>query len=379
VFRRHEAFVDAAVPVLVGAVVVVGEVLHGGHSVRLTSVALALAAAATLFARRRSPGWTLAVSGVLVAVLFHVDRSAGTVAVLAPAVALYSLALTRGRSAQLLAALAAVGAVLLADLVHSGQPGVLQTLGHVMLVAIPLLAAEQVRTHRSYLRLLEERLALAERTREQEAARRAEHERLRIARELHDVVAHTLTEINVQAASTAERTAPSDARATLETIEQASHEAIGELRTILGVLRDPDSPEPPRAPTPGIENLPELTERACQTGLGVRLEVSGEAPPRISDAVSLAAYRIVQESLTNARRHAPGASVTVQLHYNTSLLQITVDNPATANPGSNGATPSGVGITGMNERATALGGTLQAGTENGRFHVHAELPYDPRR
>ena len=364
-------------PVLVGAVIVVGEVLHGGHSVRPAAVALALAAAATLLARRRSPGWTLAVSGVLVAVLFHIDPSASTVAVLAPAVALYSLALTRGRPAQLLAALAAVGAVLLADLFHSGQPGVLQTLGHVMLVAIPLLAAEQVRTHRAYLRLLEERLELAERTREQEAARRAEQERLRIARELHDVVAHSLTEINVQAGSTAERTAPGDGRATLETIEQTSHEAIGELRAILGVLRDPDSPEPPRAPSPGIENIPELTERACQAGVEIQLDMTGDQPPRLSDAVSLAAYRIVQESLTNARRHAPGASVTVHLHYNTSLLRIAVDNPATAPPGINGAAPSGVGITGMRERATALGGALHAGTENGRFHVHAELPYDP--
>jgi signal transduction histidine kinase len=314
---------------------------------------------------------------VLVALLFHVDRSASTVAVLAPAVALYSLALTRGRSAQLLAALAAVGAVLLADLLHSGQPGVLQTLGHVMLVAIPLLVAEQVRTHRAYLRLLEERLELAERTHEQEAARRAEQERLRIARELHDVVAHTLTEINVQAGSSAERIAPSDARTTLETIEQASHEAIGELRAILGVLRDPDSPEPPRAPSPGIENIPELTERACQAGLEVQLDVTGDHPPRLSDAVSLAAYRIVQESLTNARRHAPGAPVTVRLHYDTSLLRIAVDNPATADPVSNGPTPSGVGITGMKERATALGGTLRAGAANGRFHVHVELPYKP--
>ncbi len=365
-------------PVLVGAVIVVGEVLHGGHSARLAAVALALAAAATLFARRRSPGWTLAVSGVLVAVLFHVDRSAGTVAVLAPAVALYSLALTRSRPAQLLAALAAVGAVLLAELLHSGQPGVLQTLGHVMLVAIPLLAAEQVRTHRAYLRLLEERLALAERTREQEAARRAEQERLRIARELHDVVAHTLTEINVQAGSTAERTAPGDARKALETIEQASHETIGELRAILGVLRDADHPETPRAPTPSIQGVAELADRARQTGLGVRLEITGEAPVRLSDAVSLAAYRIVQESLTNARRHAPGAPVTVHLEYDTSLLRIAVDNPATAAPSNNGATSSGVGITGMNERATALGGTLHAGTENSRFHVHAELPYEPR-
>jgi hypothetical protein len=139
VLRRHEELVDAAVPVLVGAVIVVGEVLHGGHSLSVTAVLLSLAAAATLFGRRRWPGWTLAVSGLLVAVLFHIDRSAGTVAVIAPAVALYSLALTRGRRVQLLAGLAAVGAVLLVDVVHSGQPGVLQTLGHVLLVAIPLL------------------------------------------------------------------------------------------------------------------------------------------------------------------------------------------------------------------------------------------------
>jgi signal transduction histidine kinase len=378
VLRRHEALVDAAAPVLVGAVIVTGEFLHG-NNVRVVAVVLALAAAASLFARRRWPGWTLAVAGVLVAVLFHIDRSAGTVAVLAPAVALYSLALTRGRTSQLLAALAAVGAVLVADLLHSGQPGVLQTLGHVLLVALPLLAAEQVRTHRAYLRLLQERLELAERTREQEAARRAEQERLRIARELHDVVAHTLTAINVQAGSTADRTAPGEARATLETIEQASHEAIGELRAILGVLRDPDNPETPRTPAPTIHEIAELADRARQTGLDVNLEVSGEPPARLSDAVSLAAYRIVQESLTNARRHTAGAPVTIHLQYNTNHLAIAVDNPATANLSRNGATPSGVGITGMKERATALGGTLEAGAENGRFHVHAELPYEPGR
>jgi signal transduction histidine kinase len=376
VIRRHEALVDAAVPVLVGAVIVTGELLHG-HDVPITAVVLALAAAASLIARRRWPGWTLAISGVLVAVLFHIDRSASTVAVLAPAVALYSLALTRGRRAQLLAGLAAVGAVVLADLLHSGQPGVLQTLGHVLLVAIPLLVAEQVRTHRAYLRLLEERLELSERTREQEAARHAEQERLRIARELHDVVAHTLTEINVQAGSTAERTTQGDARATLETIEQASHQAIGELRAILGILRDPDKPEAPRTPAPAIQDVAELADRARQTGLDVDLDVSGEPPRRLSEAVSLAAYRIVQESLTNARRHTPGAPVTIHLHYGTSQISIAVDNPAAATSGRNGAESSGVGIAGMKERATALGGTLEAGPENGRFHVHAELPYEP--
>jgi signal transduction histidine kinase len=376
VLRRHEAVVDAAVPVLVGAVIVTGEVLHGGD-VRVVTVLLALASAATLFARRRWPGWTLAVSGVLVAALFDIDRSASTVAVLAPAVALYSLALTRGRKAQLLAGVAAVGAVLLADLLHSGQPGVLQTLGHVLLVAIPLLAAEQVRTHRAYVRLLRERLELAERTREEEAARRAEQERLRIARELHDVVAHTLTEINVQAGSTAERTTAGDARATLETIEQASHQAIGELRAILGILRDPDNSEAPRTPAPTIQEIAALVDRARHTGLDVDLEMSGEVPARLSDAVSLAAYRIVQESLTNARRHTPGAPVTIRLDYDSSHLRIAVDNPVASNNGTNGAKAPGVGIAGMTERATALGGTLRAGANHGRFRVDAELPYEP--
>jgi signal transduction histidine kinase len=375
VLRRHEAFVDAAVPVLVGVVVVVGEALHGNDAPGL-AVVLALAAAATLFGRRRWPGWTLAVSGALVAVLFHVDRFASTVAVLAPAVALYSLALTRGRAAQLLAGLTAVGAVVLADILHSGQPGVLQTLGHVLLVAIPLLVAEQVRTHRAYLRLLEERLELAERSREHEAARRAELERLRIARELHDVVAHTLTEINVQAASMAERASPGDAQTTLEAIEHSSHEAIGELRAILGVLRDPDQPDVPRSPLPTIQQIRELANRARQAGLDIDLDLTGEPPARLSDAVSLAAYRIVQESLTNARRHAPGAAVKVHLHYDSNLLQLTIDN-ASPNPARSSTNGSGVGITGMRERAAALGGTLQATANNGLFHLDARLPYEP--
>ena len=243
-------------------------------------------------------------------ILFQIDGTAGPVAVLAPAVALYSLALTRGRPQQLIAALAAVAAVIVADALHSGRPTVLQTLGHVMLVAIPLLAAEAIRTHRSYLSLVLERLDLAERTREQEAQRRAEQERMRIARELHDVVAHTLTTINVHAGAAAERLGPGEARSALETIEDASHEAIGELRAILGVLRDPAGSDAPRAPAPGVENIPELVERARAGGLDVELGIGGERPGRLSEAVSLAAYRIVQESLTNAqppRRRSPHA------------------------------------------------------------------------
>jgi signal transduction histidine kinase len=376
--RRHALLLDAAVPVLVAAVILAGTLVHGGAGARPLPVAVGIAAAASLWARRRAPGWTLAISGALVAVLLHFDGSAGTVAVLAPAVALYSLAITRGRTQQLVGAVAAVAAVILAEILHPGRPTILQTLGHVALVAIPLLAAEAMRTHRAYLSVLQERLELAERTRAQESERRAEQERMRIARELHDVVAHTLTTINVQAGAAAERLAVGEARKALETIEDASHAAIGELRAILGVLRDHDRDDAPRDPAPGVENVAELVQRARESGLEVGLEINGERPPRLSDAVSLAAYRIVQESLTNARRHAPGASVRIDLCFDGAGLSVAVENGSGAGASSNGATP-GVGIVGMRERASALGGRFQAGPTRDGFRVQAGLPYELSR
>ena len=382
VHRRHLAVLDAAVPVLVGAVIFAGAFLHGGASERPLPLILGAAAALSLVARRRAPAWTLALSSALVLVLFHVDHATGTVAVIAPAVALYSLALTRGRLQQLLAAVAAVSAVVLADVLHPGRLTLLQTLGHVLLVAIPLLAAEAIRTHRSYLSLLLERLQLSERARKQEAERRAEQERMRIARELHDVVAHTLTEINVQAAAAAERATAGSERDALERIERTSHTAIAELRAILGVLRDPGSPSAPVAPAPGVHNITELVDRARDSGALVQLTITGAQPPRVADAVSLAAYRIVQESLTNARRHASGAPVAVKLGFGSSCLSIAVQNGSVAaldgasgSENGNGTAP-GVGLQGMHERATAVGGTLQAGPTGHGFQVAAELPYE---
>ena len=296
-YRRHLLVADAAVPILVAAVIVVGEIIGDGSD-RSGAMILGAAAAAVLWGRRRFPAATLAASAILVAVLFHLDHSAGVVAMFAPAVALYSLALRRGRRAQLLAGAAAVGAVIMADVLRGGSPTVLQTLGHVLLVSIPLLAAEAIRTHRSYLQVLEERAELAERTREQEARYRAEQERLRIARELHDLVAHTLTEINVQAGAAAEQLEPGLARVALERIEDASHRAIGELRAVLGVLRDPGHADAPLLPAPGITDIPELVDRVRDTGLDVRLRVDGDQPSQLSDASSLAAY-------PSFRRHSP--------------------------------------------------------------------------
>jgi signal transduction histidine kinase len=372
--ERHLILIDAAVPALVAAVVLVGEALHGGASLRPAPIVLGLGAAAVLAGRRRWPGWTLAVSGALVAVLFHVDRPAASVAVLAPAVALYSVALRRGRVQQAVAGTVAIAAVITADLLQPGKPTLGQTLGHALLVALPLLAAEVIRTHQKNIRLLVERHELDRQARQREAERRAGQERVRIARELHDVVAHTLTEINVTAAAAAERTAAGDARTALEQIERTSHGAIAELRGILGVLREPEA-EPPRAPVPHIDDIGELVDRVRDSGLDVRLDIQGTPPNRISDAISLATYRIAQESLTNVRRHAPGADASVTLRFNATHLTLTVEN-GLGKVGADGSAGGGVGITGMRERTSAVGGRLIAGRSTDGFLVRAELPYE---
>ncbi len=351
--KHTSHLLDAAVPVLVGGIIAVGVAVRADASTRPLALALGLAAAAVLVLRRRAPTVTLVVSGGLVLALFAVDHAAGSIAVIAPAAALYTLALTRGRIHLVAAVVAAAAAVVVADIFLAGHHShalTLQTAAHVALIAVPVLAAEALRNRRSYVQILLERLELAERSREEEAQRRSEQERLRIARDLHDVVAHTLTTI------------------------KASHEALEELRTILGVLRDPDDADAPRQPVPNLAAVDTLIEQARNTGLDVNFNVDGEQPPRVPDAVQLAAFRILQESLTNVRRHAPGATARVNLAYRDDRLSVAIENDAIQSRNGNGGA-SGVGILGMRERATGLGGTLQAHRSNERFRVVAELPY----
>lgn len=366
---------DAVVPLLAAAAITAGVLVRPGG--RIWPLALGLPAALVLFFRRRAPAATLAVSGGLTLALFAVDHSAGVIAAVAPAAALYSLALTRGRVHLIVATSVAVVAVVAADVFLAGGHALtLQTAAHVALVAVPLLAAEALRNHRSYVRVLLERLELAERTREEEAQRRAEQERLRIARDLHDIVAHTLTTINVQAGVAAHLLDrdPSHAKGALTTIAAASHDALEELRTVLGVLRGPDGADAPLEPVPGLASIDDLLQQARDTGMDARFAVAGEQPELVPDAVQLAAYRIVQESLTNARRHAPGAAATVNISYGASGLHLVVENETVPGHESNGSS-SGVGILGMRERAGALGGTLQAGSDHRAFRVIADLPY----
>jgi signal transduction histidine kinase len=375
--EENTHLLDFGVLLLAGTIIAVGVAMRADASARPLALTLGLAAAAVLVLRRRLPTATLAVSGGLVLALFAVDHAAGAVAVIAPAVALYSLALTHGRIHLFVAVVGAAAMVVVADLFLAGHHAnalTLQTAAHVALVAIPVLAAEALRNRRAYVRLLLERLELAERTREDEAQRRAEQERLRIARDLHDVVAHTLTAINVQAGVAAHLLArdPRNARNALATIETASHEALDELRTIVGVLRESGGGNAPLESAPDLGTVGTLIEQARNAGLDIRFKVEGEHPPRVPEAVQLAAFRILQESLTNARRHAPGAACDVNLAYRADGLRLVVENDTGRN--GNGSGP-GVGILGMRERATALGGSLQAQRSEERFRVIAELPY----
>jgi signal transduction histidine kinase len=240
------------------------------------------------------------------------------------------------------------------------------------LVAVVILLGEVLRSRRVRLAEAAERLQLAEAGREREAARQVNEERLRIAREMHDVLGHTTTVIAVQVQVAADAMAddPEQVATALEAIRSANRKAMTELRATLGVLRDEGVA--PLAPAPGLEQLGALGALARAAGVEVDVAVSGRPRP-VPAAIQRGAYRIVQESLTNVIRHAGAEHVTVALDYRPEALEIrVVDNgPGTeAGPG-----PAGLGIVGMRERALALGGWLRAGPgPTGGFEVRAELP-----
>ncbi len=206
-------------------------------------------------------------------------------------------------------------------------------------------------------------------------------ERIRIAREIHDVVAHSLTVMTVQA-GVARRVRPPEAGAVLESIEATGRVAQGELGLILGLLREDDQEEPGLAPAPTLGGLPALVDEARAAGVEAELRVSGNQPA-VSPALELSLYRVIQEALTNTVKHAAGARTTIDLTYGPAEIRVEVANDAASASGSpvgaavfpRPAALPGHGILGMRERVSAFGGTLTAGpVDGGGFLVRVRVP-----
>lgn len=339
----------------------------GGEATALGLVLLA-AGGLALAARRRFPVVVLAVTGVCAVG----QQAAGfDVPAVAYLFAVYAAVRAGHRAVTVAGSVAVLAALPLAALLtgpHDVSAAVAQARG-VLEVAWLVAAGAAGEA----LRQAERRAEEAERGREETARRRAGEERLRIARELHDSLTHQIAVIKVQAevAVHVARRRGEDVPPALLAIQEAGREAARELRATLRVLRDDDT-----APPRGLDDVGDLVERARAAGLDATLTIGG--PRRdVPAAVSRAAYRIVQESLTNVVRHAAAATAAVTIDCRPGTLVIRVDDDGTATPG---VTTPGVGLLGMRERVTALGGRLSAEPRGeGGFTVRAELPVERNR
>jgi len=341
------------------------------HPIPHPTAALALVAVACLALawRRRYPVAVLAVSVVAVAVYSLLGYVNGA-SLIAPVLAVYAVAAQASvRRAVVLAALTLV--VLMTATGVNNPFGRYSDGAFVLIpgmVAAVAFAGIAVANRRAYANSIRDRA-------EQDARRQVDEERLRIARELHDVVAHTMATINVQAGVAAHvlPTQPEVVAEALQAIKSASKEGLRELRAILNVLRQADDTDSVQ-PAPGLAQLDVLVEGARRSGLPITVAVAGKPFP-LSAAVDLAAYRIVQESLTNVIRHAGPADAAVSLRYQPDELAIDVtDTGHGSAAGSIGGT-AGHGQVGMRERAAAVGGSVQAGPRpGGGYQVTARLP-----
>ena len=331
--------------------------------------------------RRRYP---LAVLGV-VAASFAAYQALGfppSMAVMGVLVALYTLGTLTDRRRLVIWGLVFGALVVVSGLPMWGAERFWPDLALTFSVlAVPAAIGDGTRNRRAYVAEVEHRAAEAERTREEEALRRVDEERLRIARELHDITAHSLAIVAVQSGAALHvlDTDPVAARGALVAIRDTSRNALNELRAILGVLRGSgEVPEgAPLAPTPGLARVPDLVAPLRDAGLAVELIAPGIADP-LSAFVDASGYRIVQEALTNVLRHAGTAAVRATISRDDEALSIEVVDDGAATPAT-AAASEGHGIAGMRERALALGGTFEAGpVDGGGWRVAATLPLKGR-
>jgi len=367
---------DAAIAAAVIAIEVGGTLAsahwhHGQATAGVGTYLLLVAGGASLIARRRYPVGVLAVT--LAVAIWPGMASQAHLIWLALIVAFFTAVQARQRAA-------AVASLVIGYVASVWPPWLIGSPGHasagfavgLAVLLLFLLAVAEI------IRARSQRTAAVEQSRQEELRRRAGEERMRIARDLHDVVAHNISVINVQANTALHLMdrQPDRARSALTTINEVSGQALVELRSVLGVLRAVDEGAP-RAPAPGLARLGDLADTAAAAGLAVQVEESGRRPPLPAD-VDLAAYRIIQEALTNSARHSGGTNAIIRIVYGEDTLVVEVDDDgAWRPPGRSPGQPHGPGsgIAGMTERAAALGGTLQAGPRpGGGFAVRARLP-----
>ena len=379
----HPRPVDAALAVVVFVAVVWGPFAggHGGHGHgpdihlqppvmdALTVVLLAVAAGA-LVLRRSHP---IVVWGVVlvaaIAVLAHGGDPTG--AVVPSLLALYTVGTRTPLTTTVALTAVTVAAYATALTAVEGQFSD-RTLSSLAFVGVAAAVGVAVRSQRTAVEAAEARARQAEATREEEAERRVTDERLRIARELHDVVAHHISVVNVQAGVARHllESQPQQARDALTLVREASRTVLSEMSTVLGLLRTGED-ETPTAPAPGLKGAGALIESMRRAGLEVTERAHGE-PYDLPEIADLTAFRVVQESLTNALKHGTGTAELL-LDWSATAVALEIRNPVRGEaPPSVGG---GHGLVGMRERVTALGGRFTAGPEpDGWFIVRAEIP-----
>ena len=347
-----------------------------GRGVSIEGVLAVLVIALPLLWRSRAPQVTLALVVVGVFACVATLKPAWSV-VLVASVAVYTAAL-HGHRLRTLATAGCVVAVTVAVMAVFSSAGVISTdtLARLVFLLLALVVGDAVRSRRAERHAAAEREAERERRRGHEAERRIADERVRIAQEVHDVVAHAMVAINVQAGVAAHvlHKQPGQAESALTEIKRVSGAALADLRATLGLLRD----EGAAAPVHPARELSEVSDLAAPLrAAGVRVDVDVDGPDgRVTSAVGAAAYRIVQEALTNVLRHAHASTAAVRVTIGARSVEIDVRNDGLVPP-MNGATAPGhgTGLRGMAERAEALGGRIEAGRlPDGGWHVHAVLP-----